>query len=304
MPTTNLKEPDATPLWLLRLGLILGGLVAAASVIVEVGYGPTALPDAAAARVDSQLILTEDLEMAVTVLAADRSEGPTPELQHAVLDRLIDEELLVARALALGLARSDPSVRKSLVAAMIESLNAQSQASTPTDLELKALYEAEADRFNRVTALEVDVMLLATADAATDSRELARSKLEEARQSIVGGASFSDVRQELNAELRISLPKGLLAPSTLANLTVPDLAAAAVQTPRGGLTPVISSQQGAWLALVIDSRSQAITDRLSIRSELEALWRRQRDDEILRTYLDELRREATIRIGPAGNAQR
>ncbi len=67
----------------------------------------------------------EAYERVLAALAAD-SRNPVDDAdKRRLLDRLIDEELLVQRGLELGLASSDGAVRKAVAGAMIESIVAE-----------------------------------------------------------------------------------------------------------------------------------------------------------------------------------
>jgi hypothetical protein len=76
-----------------------------------------------------------------------------------VLERLIDQELLIDRAIELGLHERDPQLRNQLATAMIDFLvrRAEDDATEATDAELEAYYEAERFRFARAAQVRVEV---------------------------------------------------------------------------------------------------------------------------------------------------
>lgn len=102
-----------------------------------------ALPTGAVARVDDRPIAREELERALSALAADRREPPGEGDRARVLARLVDEDLLVQHALARGLLARDRAVRDVVVRAMVDSAVAAEASRAPDAGELRAYYEAE-----------------------------------------------------------------------------------------------------------------------------------------------------------------
>jgi hypothetical protein len=76
-----------------------------------------------------------------------------------VLERLIDQELLIDRAIELGLHERDPQIRNQLVTAMIDFLvrRAEDEAAAASEAELRAFYQREAFRFERHAQYRVAV---------------------------------------------------------------------------------------------------------------------------------------------------
>src|SRR6185295_9100979 len=85
--------------------------------------------------------------------------------RETVLNRLIDEEVLVQRAIALGLPAQDPTVRKQLVQAMIAQSLAQAAVADPSDDELKTYIEANAEMFRARTRAKIDAVFVPDGDA-------------------------------------------------------------------------------------------------------------------------------------------
>jgi peptidyl-prolyl cis-trans isomerase C len=72
---------------------------------------------------------------------------PTPEEERGLIDRFVEEEMLYREAVAIGLDRGDPIVRRRLVQKMsflAEDLAAQGE---PTDADLEAYLAAHAARY-------------------------------------------------------------------------------------------------------------------------------------------------------------
>src|SRR5262249_59790115 len=86
---------------------------------------------------------------------------PDEALRRHVLDRLIDEELLVQRGLELGLARVDPRVRRELAAAVVTEAVTEGDHGEPTADDLRAFYDAARGFFAPRGRLHLPPVLLA-----------------------------------------------------------------------------------------------------------------------------------------------
>src|SRR5262244_135331 len=109
------------PLVLLALGALTGAGVAAAGLL-SASARNGALPSGVVALVNREPIRTDDYLRTVQALANDKRDALTDDDRRRVLDRLIEEELLVQRGLALGLARQDRRVRSDLTSTVIDSV--------------------------------------------------------------------------------------------------------------------------------------------------------------------------------------
>jgi hypothetical protein len=129
-------------------GLCLG----MAASIQEVRLQRLAHGDAAA-FVNGQPIMSDDVERALASMGADRRAALTQADRRKVLERLIEDELLAQRAVALGLPVSDPNARKVLIRGLIDSLVATAPA--PTGDELRRYYNANPGLFREADLISV-----------------------------------------------------------------------------------------------------------------------------------------------------
>lgn len=136
--------------WLLAGGMIAGATLA---VFYIVRVPDTAEPSAdTVAWVNERPISRASYESALRAVANDRKDGTLREDdRERVLQRLIDQELLIDRAIELGLHERDPQIRNQLATAMIDFLvrRAEDEARSAGEAELRAFYEAQHFRFER-----------------------------------------------------------------------------------------------------------------------------------------------------------
>ena len=109
-----------------RPWLLAGGMLAGAALAV---FYIVRIPDAveptadAVAWVNDRPISRASYENALQAVAGDRKSGTLREDdRERVLQRLIDQELLIDRAIEIGLPERDPQIRNQLATAMIAFL--------------------------------------------------------------------------------------------------------------------------------------------------------------------------------------
>lgn len=176
-------------------GVVAGALAARPG---EVSPGGT-LPSGVIARVDGRPIAREELERALSSLAADRREPPGPADRARVLSRLVDEELLVQHALQRGLLARDRALRDVIVRAMVESAVAAEASRAPGEEELRAFYAAQRTSAGAPARTSDAASLPAFEDLAPP----ARAQLEQAFAAEARDAALRTYLGELRAGARI-----------------------------------------------------------------------------------------------------
>jgi hypothetical protein len=136
--------------WLLAVGMLVGAALAVYFIVrLPESREPTA---DAVAWVSDRPISRASYESALQAVASDRKGGTLrADDRERVLERLIDQELLIDRAIELGLHERDPQIRNQLVTAMIDFLvrRAEDEAAAVSETELRAFYQTEGFRFAR-----------------------------------------------------------------------------------------------------------------------------------------------------------
>lgn len=144
--------------WLLAGGMLAGAALAV-FYIARVPEGAPRVADVAV-WVNDRAVSRESYDQALAAVAGDRKDGELREEDRArVLDRLIDQELLIDRAVELGLHERDPQIRNQLTTAMIDFLvrQAEDDARGASEPELREFYRRESFRFERNTQYRIGV---------------------------------------------------------------------------------------------------------------------------------------------------
>jgi parvulin-like peptidyl-prolyl isomerase len=280
---------------LLLLGVGLGALLAAAGLLMPGGSRDN-LPAGVIARVNGEGIRREDHERMLAALAGERREDVPESEARRVLDRLIEEELLVQRGIALGLARKDRRVRSEITAAMIASVLADLDDRPPSEAEIEDFYANHRDFFLRPGRLRIRQIFFRVADRDAESDAMRRAA--EAERRLQGGEDFGAVRDALGDPPAVDLPSSPLPPSKLRDYLGPTLLRVVLDLAPGEISLPVRSGTGVHLVEVLERQPGGTPHLDVIREEVAAEVRRRAGDEALRAYLDGLRAGADVVIGP------
>jgi peptidylprolyl isomerase len=279
---------------LLLLGALAGLGAAAASLL---GPSPQAgrIPDDAVARVNETLIRTDEYLRLLAAVEADRRTPLGDEDRVRVLDRLIEEELLVQHALALGLARSDRRVRADLVSAVLGSLAAASDGVEPDTDEIEAFYAENQGFFAGPGRLWVRQVFVAV-DGEGD--EAARQRAALASERLRAGDAIERVRAELGSPEVAPLPDTPLPPTKLREYLGPTALLASLDLEPGATSEPVRSAQGYHVLTLVERDPGGAPALEEIVPQVRAELRRRTDDRLLRERLDQLRAAADIAVRP------
>lgn len=284
-----------------RVLLALGacaGIALAAVGILRAGPAPTdRLPDAAVASVNGSLVRLEQYQRALQALATDRRDPiGEPDKRH-VLDRLVEEELLVQRGLELGLAQHDRRVRGDLVSAVVQAVVSQSEADEPDDAEIEAFYAENRDYFARSGRLLVRQVLVRGRPARDE--EEARARAEEVAARLRAGEPFEAVDAALGDRQVAPVPADHLPLAKLREYLGPSATRAAEALAEGEVSDPVRGSAGYHVIALVEREPGAVPQLSEIREEVRVELRRRAGDRALRAYLDELRERADVRLTDA-----
>jgi parvulin-like peptidyl-prolyl isomerase len=276
---------------LLALGAALGLALAAAGLLSGSESGP---PDGAIALVNGVPIRGPDYARLVAGLESDLRRPADDAQRRRVLDRMIEEELLVQRALALGLARHDRRVRADLVSAMIAAITADVDEREPTDAELRAFYAEEGDFFVQPGRIRVRQVFFRVPSSADEASVTERAR--QARRRLVGGEPFDEVTRALGDEEILSIPDALLPAAKLREYLGPTALRATLELQLGEISQPVRSGTGIHLLQLVDREPSRSPPYDEIAEQVRNEWTRRAGDRALRDYLDELRVQADVDV--------
>lgn len=224
--------------------------------------------------INQQPITLQQLNFASQRLTGTPADTLTPKQKNTIVTLLIDEELLLQRAELLGIAGTDPGVRKALARAVINQAvaNVLTQPISPEQLE--AFYRDHQTLFVQPLRMTLQAYRY--------------TSLKEAQLALAAVAPF----QNRASLLPLSpMPLHMLRRYLGSALTDSALALTSGQTS----APVIRPD-GVYLLRIIAVQAEKILPLSEVQLQVEAEYRRRGRDTALDTRLRELRQQAQITV--------
>jgi len=287
------ENASRRPLFLLAAGTLAGIAIAAAGLL-STAADEAILPASAVARVNGHTIQRADYERLLTALTQDKRNPVEANHETFVLDRLIEEELLIQRGLELGLAHHDTRVRKDLTMAMVDSVIAGYRDVDTDDATLRSFFEENQSFFMQAGRFRVR-QIWAHARTMADG-DIAYERAREATDRLRSGESFDAVKAELGDAERPPLPGTLLPPNKLTEYLGPTVARSIFDLEVGAISEPIRSSTGFHVVQVLERAATAIPEFDTVRTQVLHEYRRRQADQALRSYLDDLRARADVEI--------
>lgn len=267
---------------LLVAGAFLG-LATAMWSALGVGQSVARYGDAIAV-VDGTPISRTVYDSAIEGLSSAKRNGLSDGEKREALDRIIDEELLLHRALELGLGESDPPSRKALVNAMLQFSIAEASKRVPSDSELEKFYAERPKLIAPQPMLTLKAVSLP--QAANDRAQKLKAALD-------GGADFDAASKQNGAE-NVLLPGGPVIPAKIAEYagaTIRDTALSMTQGQTVG--PVAVGDRLVFIHLI--ERAETPPPPLAAVHDVVAEeWQKRESEQAFADYVDGLRRRARI----------
>lgn len=271
---------------------ITGGLSAALYSLL--GHGQKGLPDYAVARVNDSYITRAVYERALDAMDTDKRTALTADDRQHILNRLIDEELLIQYGIRQGLVRSDRQVKSTLVQSVIQAKSLQAEAADISDAQAMEFFESNRTLFSPTGRVRVGMIRV----PASESRHIDEAKLraQEAWQRLNKGEAFDVIQAEYHEGGVLNLPNTSLPYGKLVDYLGPTLAEMAMNTPAGqAAEPLLLGQ--AWQVLYAHEHVIAAQpDFSSVKELVIAEMRRRAAEDIVRKSLDEMRDTESIVI--------
>jgi len=154
------SSPAKRSLILPLAGVALGLIVAGVGVFRRTPRAVTSVPPGYAALVNQQGILMSDFISQTATEMEQPFDQTTPAQRAKVLREMIDKELLVQRALVLGLPETTIEVRTVMADAVDAQAAAPVRAQEPTEAQLQAFYQQHRSRYSTQGTMTVRNLVL------------------------------------------------------------------------------------------------------------------------------------------------
>ena len=267
--------------YILGLGLVIGIFLASLTIVEKNNISDQNW----AAKIEDRLIPYERYEMQLEGLANDKRSPLTKKDKEYVLERMIEEELLIKRAIDLGMLENNPMARGTIVQQMIKNIIAEGSRIEPEEKELIEFFEENIGFFTKANRLRVRQIYFSKVDFGDKVLEEARN----AFTRLLEGETFDQVALSgSNSALRV--PDTLMNLSKVREYIGPSLMREAQLLKPGQFSEPMKVSGGYKIIYLVDREDAPKPEYSNIRSSVLSEFSKRRDDQSLRAYLDNLKK--------------
>ena len=239
--------------------------------------------------VNGHPIFQSDWDLALQALAMNKRNEITKEDQLLVLERLIDEQLLLQRGLEIDLPQTEGMVRKAIVNAMIDKVVVEGQVSTINEEELNSFYEDNKDFFSGHSEVQIKRIFIEYRSQEEDEK-----RLDKIRELLIDGEDFDFVEAEYGDYILPEIPNMLLPIKKLKDYLEPDLVTMVLNMQPGQITSEIETVNGFIFIYMLSSIRGEEKTFEAVKEQVSNEYKRRNDEISIQNYMEWLREKSEI----------
>jgi len=267
--------------YILGLGLVIGIFLATLTIVEKNNLSDQNW----AAKIEDRIIPFERYKMQLEGLANDKRSPLTKKDKEYVLERMIEEELLIKRAIDLGMLENNPMARGTIVQQMIKNIISEGSRIEPEEKDIIKFFEENIGFFTKANRLRVRQIYFSQDDFGDKAHQEAKN----AFTRLLKGETFDQViLSGSNSALKV--PDTLMNLSKVREYIGPSLMREAQLLKPGQFSEPKKVSGGYKIIYLVDREDAAQPEYSNIRSSVLSEFSKRRDDQSLRTYLDNLKK--------------
>ena len=233
--------------------------------------------DQAIARVGEKEISRQRFEEIIKVLDDQSNSELTLEKKNLIRERLIDEELLIQRAIELDLVRNDSLVKGNVIQTMFQYIINSNELVEPSEAELREYFSKEKNYFSSGRRYKLKNYTFRNSnDAETAINFLNQSNLE----------SFLKL---VETESAIDLPNVFLTPQKIRDYLGPQVLDELPSLEKGGFSNIFEINEVPSIVICIDILLDNNPKFEEIAEQIKNKFIRDREDSLVKEYIENLR---------------
>ena len=266
--------------FVLFAGILLGALMAAYSVIEKSNISDYKW----AAKIEDTFIPMEKYLTQLDGLSKDKRSPLTQKDKEYVLERMIEEELLIKRAIDLGVLNDNPMARGTIVQQMIKTIIAENARYEISDSELESFFQENSGFFTKSSRLRIQQIYFSNEQLKDDSLVVAKKAYDLLKR----GDDFESV-SKLGSPSALQIPNSLMTLSKVREYIGPSLMNLARELEINSFTSPIEVSGGYKIIYLIDKELASPPQFNDIKASVSSEFLKRKDDQSLRSYLENLK---------------
>ena len=261
-------------------GILIGALMAAYSVIEKSNISDYKW----AAKIEDTSIPMEKYLTQLDGLSKDKRSPLTQKDKEYVLERMIEEELLIKRAIDLGMLNDNPMARGTIVQQMIKAIIAENARYEISDSELESFFLENSGFFTKSSRLRIQQIYFSNEQLKDDSLIVAKKAYDLLKR----GDDFESV-SKLGSPSALKIPNSLMTLSKVREYIGPSLMNLARELEINSFTSPIEVSGGYKIIYLIDKEMASPPKFNDIKASVSSEFLKRKDDQSLRSYLENLK---------------
>jgi hypothetical protein len=213
------------------------------------------------------------------------SDPMNPDDRELLLQRLIDDELMLQHAEDLDILTTDPGIRKLLVRSSIESIVKDSRSIPISDEQLRNFYEDHKSVFQRPSRIHLKVASFLNPKIAKDTGEIIKKEVP-----------FELAIAETKTGELIDIPYSLLPEHVLRRYLGSELTEVALSLSENQISSTVTLGEFTYLIYVLAREPEQQLSFDDSRLQVTSEYRSRHRQNALTNALTHLRKHSDIRV--------
>ena len=233
--------------------------------------------DSAVARVGEKEISMQRFEEIIKVLDDQSNSELTLEKKNMIRERLIDEELLIQRAIELDLIRNDSLIKGNIIQTMFQHIINSNEVIEPSEKQLRDYFRKEKDYFSSGKRFKLkNYSFRNLNEAETGSKYLKKDNFD----------AFLNLTNEENI---FDVPEVFLTPQKIRDYLGPKALKELENLNKGDYSEVIQLNDIPSIIFCIDILYSKTPLFEEIYDQIKDKFIREREDILVKEYIENLR---------------
>ena len=272
--------------YLFVFALIIGVLLVSQELFQSKSSNQYLRQQNAVALVNDMTISEDQYIKYISTLGIDVVDENDEELLEIVLEKMIEEELLLQKGIELELHKFDIQIRKAIIQQVIDSVLLQNEEEV-TEKELRENYENNKNKYQLSKLIHLDIIFL------NSQREEDINLLLEAINTI----GFVESKKQFHQELFFSIPDRLISIKDCIQLLGTNICKDIFELNLNDISNPIKYENGSLVIQIRNTNKDIVDNNLFNRLYDKILFdfKNSEDDKYFKDYIQYLKENANIK---------